>query len=88
MWAMKQIEKAAKSGEDQGAKTDYWIAMIYGYQHWDGQDHRTGFTKHRLEQLAKSSGLVDVKVITQLNKGNKEETIAPNQELILTGKRG
>jgi len=89
LWAFEKIKEAADNEEDVDHKVDHYIAMIYGWQVGEGHDHKTGFTKHRLEQLAKSSGMVDVEVTTEFHENPKDVGIIPeNQELILTGKRG
>lgn len=82
-----RIKDAILSGDDQDKNTKYWIETLFGWQIGDGQDHRSGFTEKRLKQLGLTSGLVGVKVGKKMNDG-QDGMIGPNQELILTGKRG
>ncbi len=87
---LEACEKEEGKNQEQMIESDYWLATLYGWQIGPGQEHHTGFTKGRLEQLALSSGLVDVKVKKREAKGQdfqQGEFIGDSQELILTGRR-
>lgn len=84
---VKRLVTALDEGTDRSPEVDYWIATIYGWQIADGHVHLNGFTETRLRQLFLASGLVDIEITTNLNKGTPNQEIAENQELWLTGKR-
>lgn len=79
-------------GEDAEPATEWLIRTLFGLQIGEGQEHHILFTKRRLEQLGKTSGLVNVKVESVVHAG--EGVWGPGlpmpdtAELVLTGKRG
>lgn len=84
---MRAFVEMIDEGKDVDPQCDWLNATLFGYQIGDGQEHKTLFTKHRLEQLALTSGLVDVNVERVEHEGN-EATLPKTGELVLTGKRG
>ena len=84
---MRAVLARVDAGEDVDPQCDWLNRTIYGLQVGPGQYHKTMFTKNRLEQLAKSCGLVSVKVERVEHEG--DGVLAPTTaELVLTGKRG
>jgi hypothetical protein len=84
---MRAVIERIDKEEDVDPQCDWLNATIYGLQIGEGQEHKTLFTKRRLEQLALTSGLVDVKVERVVHEGN-DATVPDTAELVLTGKRG
>lgn len=84
---MRAILERVDNEEDVDPQCDWLNRTIYGIQIGEGQYHKTLFTKRRLEQLAKSCGLVNVKVERVEHEGN-DATMPTTAELVLTGKRG
>lgn len=84
---MRALLEKVDAGDDDDPQCDWLNATIYGLQIGEGQEHKTLFTKRRLEQLALSSGLVDVEVERVVNPGN-DAWMPDTAELVLTGKRG
>lgn len=84
---MRAIIDRIDSEEDVDPQCDWLNATIYGLQIGPGQEHKSLFTMRRLEQLGKSSGLVNVKVERVEHEGNGA-TMPTTAELVLTGKRG
>ena len=84
---MREAIKMCDEGNDDDPQCDWLNATIYGLQIGEGQEHKTFFTKRRLEQLALSQGLVDVQVERVVNEADGV-TFPVTAELVLTGKRG
>jgi hypothetical protein len=59
---MRAIIARVDSGTDAEQPTEWLIRTLFGLQIGEGQEHHIIFTERRLEQLALTSGLVDVKV--------------------------
>jgi predicted SAM-dependent methyltransferase len=84
---IRAVLERVDNEEDVDPQCDWLNATIYGYQIGEGQEHKTLFTKRRLEQLALTSGLVDVEVEHVVNPGDGVY-MPDTAELVLTGKRG
>lgn len=84
---MRAVIDRIDKGEDVDPQCDWLNATIYGLQVGGGQEHKTLFTKRRLEQLAKSCGLKYVKVERVEHCGD-DVRYPPTAELVLTGRRG
>jgi hypothetical protein len=83
---MRKLIEFCDEGKDDDAQCDWLNATIYGLQIGEGQEHKTLFTKRRLEAFGRSHGLEDVKVECIEHEG--DDTMIPTTaELVLTGKK-
>jgi predicted SAM-dependent methyltransferase len=93
---MRAIIERCDEGTDGEQPTEWLIRTLFGLQIGEGQEHHIIFTKRRLEQLGKTSGLKYVKVervvhggeAIHSNLGHTGAMSVGTAELVLTGKRG
>jgi predicted SAM-dependent methyltransferase len=83
---MRAIIERIDEGTDDEQPTEWLIRTLFGLQIGEGQEHHILFTAKRLEQLARTSGLVEVKVEKVVNEGDGA-AIPTTAELVLTGRR-
>lgn len=83
---MRSIIERIDAGEDVDPQCDWLNATIYGLQIGEGQEHKTLFTKNRLQQLAVTSGLQDVTVERVVHDGDSAN-VPKTAELVLTARR-
>lgn len=83
---MREFIKRIDEKEDVDPMCDWLNATLFGYQIGKGQEHKTLFTARRLEALANTVGLVDVKVEKKMIEGDKS-MMPDTAELVLTARR-
>ncbi len=83
---MRALIDRIDKGDDDHPECDWLNATIYGLQLGEGHEHKSIFTKRRLEQLALSCGLVDVKV-ESIEHDGREPVVPKTAELVLTAKK-
>lgn len=83
---MREFIERIDKGEDQDPQADWLNATLYGYQiGGEGQFHKSLFTARRLQCLAESCGLKDVKVERIVHESQRP-AFPRTGELKLTGR--
>lgn len=82
---MREFISRIDEEKDQDPQADWLNATLYGYQIGAGQEHKSLFTARRLQCLAETCGLVEVKVEKVVHK-TENPAFPTTGELVLTGR--